>query len=139
MITYLPCAAAMPARRALPYPRSATWTTRAPPAAAIACEPSVLPLSAITTSPVQPLRARKARALEMQLAKVSASLRHGIRMVNSHASLIRSSPRLGNLPAAMADDSCDDIDNQVILAKYLLLPTALWTTGLQRHCRAETR
>jgi hypothetical protein len=39
----------------------------------------------------------------------------------------------------MADDSCDDIDNQVILAKYLLLPIALWTTGLELHCRAEIR
>jgi hypothetical protein len=44
----------------------------------IACERLVLPSSAITTSPAQPLRARKARALEMQLAAVPASLRHGI-------------------------------------------------------------
>src|SRR5882724_9414588 len=94
MITYLPCAARMPARRALPYPRSATCTTRAPFAAAIACERSVLPLSAITTSPVQPLRARKARALEMQLASVSASLRHGIKIVNSQVSLIAVIPRI---------------------------------------------
>src|SRR6516164_10884603 len=92
----------MPARRALPYPRSATRTTRAPFAAAIACEPSVLPLSAITTSPVQPLRARKACALDIQLASVPASFRHGIKIVNSQALLMPSFRSLTKTPSEAA-------------------------------------
>jgi hypothetical protein len=38
----------------------------------------VLPLSAIITCPCSHCEARKARALEMQLARVPASLRRGI-------------------------------------------------------------
>ena len=58
---------------------------RAPAASAIACEPSVLPLSAIRISPSTPLRSRYARAFRMQDARVSASLRQGIRMLSSHS------------------------------------------------------
>src|SRR6202790_3550656 len=54
-----PLAAAIPARSANPYPRCATWITRAPSFSAISTEPSVEPLSATTTSP-RSLAARKA-------------------------------------------------------------------------------
>jgi hypothetical protein len=53
---------------------------------------------------VQPLRARKARALEMQLARVSASLRHGIKMVNSQASLMLSFRGSGKSPSETAGE-----------------------------------
>src|SRR5437764_483059 len=80
-------------------------TTRAPCARAIACEPSVLPLSATTTSPTTLLRDRKLRALAMQRASVSASLRQGIRTVSSIAALIygqrRSRPLEKNEGAAL--------------------------------------
>src|SRR6266699_3825580 len=58
-------------------------TTRAPAARASSCDPSVEPLSATNTSPWIPVRSRKLRPLRTQVATVSASLRHGIRMVSS--------------------------------------------------------
>ena len=58
-------------------------TTRAPWAVASTCEPSVLPLSATSTSPATPARARAALACMTQSAIVSASLRQGISKVTS--------------------------------------------------------
>ena len=53
-------------------------------AAAMSCEPSVLPLSATRTSPATPARSRKPRALATQTADASrASLRHGMTIVSS--------------------------------------------------------
>src|SRR5262245_40122520 len=45
---------------------------------AIACEPSVLPLSAMMTSPAIPPTRKASCALRMQLSSVSASFRQGI-------------------------------------------------------------
>jgi hypothetical protein len=50
-MTNSPRAASIPARSAFPYPLKAIGTTRAPRLAAIARDPSVLPLSATITSP----------------------------------------------------------------------------------------
>ena len=50
------------------------------------CDPSVLPLSAINTSPTMPERARKSMALAMQMPRVSDSLRQGMRIVSSTGS-----------------------------------------------------
>ena len=73
--------AADAARCRSPWPRPAT--TRAPSRSAIACEPSVLPLSAIDDFAAIPC-SRKARcAFSMQLASVSASFRQGITTENS--------------------------------------------------------
>jgi hypothetical protein len=58
-------------------------TTRAPSASAIICDPSVLPLSATSTSPLIPLSVKNFIALLTQLWMVSASFRHGINIVNS--------------------------------------------------------
>src|SRR4051794_10808603 len=49
-------------------------------------EPSVEPLSAMMISPTMPVRSRKAWALPIHRASVSASFRQGIRMVSSIAS-----------------------------------------------------
>src|SRR5580692_4431622 len=83
MITYSPRAARMPPIRALPYPRSGIGTTRAPASLASCWLPSVLPLSATTTSPLIPLSAMNLTAFRTQVATVSASLRHGITTVSS--------------------------------------------------------
>src|SRR5215469_4791523 len=58
-------------------------TTRAPASSASCWLPSVLPLSATTTSPLIPLSAMNFTALRTQVATVSASLRHGITTVSS--------------------------------------------------------
>ena len=64
------------------------WGRRGRPRrSAIAWLPSVEPLSAMTTSPAMPVRSRKPRALRMQVASVSASLRQGIRMVSSRSAI----------------------------------------------------
>src|SRR5689334_23347877 len=65
-------------------------TTRAPCAIAMACEPSVLPLSAISTSPAAPLRARYDQALSIHRANVLDSFRHGMRMVSSSSASLSS-------------------------------------------------
>src|SRR6478736_2071493 len=78
MMTNLPRAAAMPPIRALPYPRYGTGTTRAPAAAAMACDPSVEPLSATTTSPWMLADWNAPRAFLMQVSRVSASFRQGM-------------------------------------------------------------
>src|ERR1043166_5363888 len=57
--------------------------TRAPAAAASACDPSEEPLSATSTSPPIAARSRNSRALRTHLATVAASFRHGIKIVNS--------------------------------------------------------
>src|ERR1043166_3318153 len=49
----------------------------------MACEPSVLPLSATTISPSTPLSSRKRRALAMHEPIVSASSRQGMTMESS--------------------------------------------------------
>src|SRR3954447_387547 len=90
-------------------------TTRAPAALAIVCEPSVLPLSATSTSPWMPLRARKPHALAIQDASVSASLRQGIRMVSSHASLIKRSVRIRDYTK-----SCGNLDWLLVLLRQKL-------------------
>jgi len=54
-----------------------------PLASAIACDPSLLPLSATSTSPSTAARLRKSCALSMQRPAVSASFRHGIKIVSS--------------------------------------------------------
>src|SRR5271170_1854147 len=86
MMTYLPRAATMPPMRALPYPFSVTLTTRAPSASASCWLPSVLPLSAIRTSPLIPLSVRNPIALRTHVATVSASLRQGMTTVSSTSS-----------------------------------------------------
>src|ERR1700756_1906171 len=57
--------------------------TRAPSRSASAADPSDEPLSAISTSPAIPARSRNDFAFATQMEIVSASLRHGIRMVSS--------------------------------------------------------
>ena len=73
----------MPARRAAPYPRMGTSTTRAPRLSASCCDPSLLPLSATTTSPTTPRSAIARRALATQIPIVSTSSRHGSKTVSS--------------------------------------------------------
>src|SRR3979490_1755131 len=85
MMTNFPWAASMPPIKAAPYPRSATCTSRAPSALAIAGESSVLPLSATTTSPTMLALLIAASAFRMQVPSVSASLREGITTVASKA------------------------------------------------------
>jgi len=53
-------------------------TTRASSLSAIACEPSVLPLSATITSPRIPRHSIVAKVFWMQVPHVRLSLRHGI-------------------------------------------------------------
>ena len=62
-------------------------TTRAPACVASCCEPSVLPLSATTTSPLTPSRSMLPSALRTQVATVSASSRHGRTTESSHGLL----------------------------------------------------
>ena len=57
------------AQRGAVAPFAAPATTRAPSASAIACEPSVLPLSATTTSPSTPSASSDAGAFAMQVAE----------------------------------------------------------------------
>src|SRR5215831_994789 len=83
MMTNRPCATPIPARRAAPYPRSLTATTRAPSAAASACDPSLDPLSATSTSPTIPALSRNPRAFATHARTVAASLRQGIKIVSS--------------------------------------------------------
>src|SRR5579875_1735944 len=83
MMTYRPRAAMMPPISALPYPFSPTGTTRAPASAASRWLPSVLPLSATTTSPLIPLSARNRLALRTEVATVSASSMQGMTTVSS--------------------------------------------------------
>ena len=52
----------------------------------MACEPSVLPLSAMMISPRTPARWRPSRAFSMQRASVSASFRQGMTMLSSTGS-----------------------------------------------------
>src|SRR3982074_81536 len=78
MITNSPWAALMPPISALPYPFLLTGTTRAPSSAAMACEPSLLPLSATMISADRPSVSIACCAFWMQAASVSASSRHGI-------------------------------------------------------------
>ena len=49
----------------------------------MACEPSLLPLSATRISPRTPWVARKRCAFPMQVASVSASFRHGMTIDSS--------------------------------------------------------
>ena len=63
----------------------------------MACEPSLLPLSATTISPSIPRRAIESRALVMQVANVSASLRHGSTTESSHV--------VNSVALAMAPDN----------------------------------
>src|SRR5262249_29183321 len=83
MMIHLPRAASIPPLNALPYPFSLTGTSRAPPFLAISMDPSVLPLSATSTSPLMPACSRPSPAFCMQVANVSASFKQGITMVNS--------------------------------------------------------
>ena len=78
MSTYSPRAAKIPPLSALPYPFSATFTTRAPSACATATEPSVEPLSATMTSPRMPASLRAVFALRTHTPTVSCSLRQGM-------------------------------------------------------------
>jgi hypothetical protein len=54
---------------------------------AIACEPSVLPLSATTTSPAMPCSRNARAASSTQSARVSASFRQGMSTVSSIGSI----------------------------------------------------
>src|SRR4249919_2017947 len=63
---------------ACPYPFSSTSTTRAPARTAMVWEPSVLPLSATTTSPTTPSVQSADWAFVIHAANVSDSLRHGM-------------------------------------------------------------
>src|SRR5258707_13688146 len=71
-------------------------TTRAPWLRAIACDPSVLPLSATMISPATALFARNARAFERQRPIVSASLRQGMTIDSSIRADIRASGKGDN-------------------------------------------
>src|SRR6185295_13540736 len=86
MITYFPRAASIPPRRAFPYPFAGTGTTRAPSRSAIDCDPSVLPLSAMRTSPRTPRFRKDCAAFSMQVARVSDSFRQGMTTENSGGS-----------------------------------------------------
>src|SRR5688572_20497152 len=88
MITNVPRAAAVPPAIALPYPRSGTSTTRAPDSTAIACEPSVLPLSATMTSPSIPSSSIVFTAFLTTTDRASASLRQGITTESSSSVII---------------------------------------------------
>src|SRR5580692_8200579 len=92
MMTYVPRAAAMPPIRALPYPFSATGTTRAPSPPAISREPSVLPLSATMTSPSIPFSRIARQAFSTQVAMVSASFKQGITTDSSVMRVSRAAP-----------------------------------------------
>src|SRR6476659_2883917 len=83
MITNRPWASPIPWRRAAPYPRTGTSITRAPASVASWIEPSVEPLSATSTSPHTFARRSQSLALATQVTIVSASSRHGIRIVSS--------------------------------------------------------
>ena len=77
----------MPARRAAPYPRCFTWTTRAPCDSAISIDPSVEPLSATITSPGKAsLGERHANALSTQMPREFASFRQGMTTETSRPS-----------------------------------------------------
>src|ERR1700752_2854669 len=85
----------MPPISALPYPLSGIGTPRAPASVASRWLPSVLPLSATSTSPLIPLSSRNPIALRTHVATVSASLRQGRITVSStfrllHRQRIRS-------------------------------------------------
>src|SRR5215831_330477 len=82
-MTYSPLAAAIPAAKAAPYPRTGTSTTRAFSPVASSIDPSVLPLSATSTSPLILYCSRNLCALAIQLPKVRASLRQGMRIDSS--------------------------------------------------------
>src|SRR6266851_4290048 len=103
MMTNRPCAASIPPIKAAPYPRPATCTSRAPSALAIAGEPSVLPLSATTTSPAIPACLIAARAFRMHVASVSASLRQGITTVTS-SGVTGGAPRGGEAQSSFERD-----------------------------------
>src|SRR5215469_339227 len=83
-----PRAAAIPARKAEPYPRSSTRTTRAPRSSAICIDPSVEPLSATITSPARPAARNAVTALSMQDPSEFASLRHGMTTDTSTGTLV---------------------------------------------------
>src|SRR6516162_8801194 len=77
-------------------------TTRAPASSASRWLPSVLPLSATTTSPFIPLSAMNFTALWTQTATVSASLRHGMTTVSSTWTPCCLRDFLTKLPASIA-------------------------------------
>src|SRR3974377_736676 len=81
MTMYWPLAAEIPPIRAFPYPLSFRAPPRTPAFAAIASDPSVLPLSATIISPWMPLDRNPCFAFSRQTPSVSASLRQGITMV----------------------------------------------------------
>src|SRR5271168_3922942 len=96
--------------------------TRAPQASAYSTEPSLEPLSAIRISPATPERARNSLALPMQVAMVSASLRHGIRMVSSTLRLSAASRPAGSMASGGNDSDIgarDPVGGNVLAATIL--------------------
>src|ERR1700683_301271 len=85
-----PRAAAIPARKAAPYPRCVTLTTRAPCSSEIRVDPSVEPLSATITSPRRPDDSNARLALSIQKLTEFASLRHGITTETSTVAIFAS-------------------------------------------------
>lgn len=82
-------AASMPPFKALPYPFSATCTTLAPISRAISTDPSVLPLSAMITSPSIPRWVMLSCAFAIQVLRISSSLRQGMMILNSSMASFR--------------------------------------------------
>src|SRR5579863_1161045 len=108
MMMNCPRAAAIPDRSAEPYPRAATFTTRAPSFLAISTEPSVEPLSATTTSPRSPEDRIASSALPTQMPMEFASFRHGMTTETSTG-----------LSDASGDD-CVVADGSVILVSVVV-------------------
>src|SRR5579863_8516955 len=123
MMMNCPRAAAIPDRSAEPYPRAATFTTRAPSFLAISIEPSVEPLSATTTSPRSPEDRIASSALPTQMPMEFASFRHGMTTETSMG-----------LSDASGDD-CVVADGSVILVSVVVKsgfsaePRARWRTA----------
>src|ERR1041385_6616279 len=107
MIMKRPRAAHEPKYSAAPYPRTGTWTTRAPHCSAISIEPSDEPLSATSTSPLQRFTRSQDLAFSIHVPSVSASFKHGIRIETSHAIAVaaaepaRPEARPSVVPAAL--------------------------------------
>src|SRR5688500_10795830 len=95
----------------------------------MACEPSVLPLSATITSPSIPAASSARSALPTQVATVSASLRHGMTTDTSGRS--REAPTRGGIAtAAPTEESAGEDDDVDGSATRIVSGTSPARTGL---------
>src|SRR5690242_8251487 len=108
-------AAAMPARKAAPYPRCSTRTTRAPSFSASSIDPSVEPLSATTISPRRPAERKASMALVTQMPSEFASFKQGMTTDTSTASEAAGLVRLSEFQLAFSGMA-------IIMAKFRRLP-----------------